>query len=73
MHGEIVDEEAGIVEGVQVWEAGRGQEHDDVPLGHEHHLSLHVQGVVLVLGHQVSVVLVLVFRAAALEYDIGRF
>ena len=39
MHGEVVDVEAGEVEGVEVFQVRRGQEHDHVPLSHEHHLA----------------------------------
>jgi len=39
MHGEVVDVEAREVQGVEVFQVRRRQEHDHVPLGHEHHLA----------------------------------
>ena len=39
VHREVVDVEAGKVEGVEVLQVRRRQEHDHVPLGHEHHLA----------------------------------
>ena len=47
MHAEIIDEQAREGESVQIWEGWRAQEHDDVPLGHEHHLALQVEAAVL--------------------------
>ena len=40
MHGEVIDEKSGLCHVVEVCQRGRAEEHDDVPLSHEHHLAL---------------------------------
>ena len=46
---EVVDEQPGPDEAVELVEDGAGQEHHEAPLGHKDHLALDVQGLVYLL------------------------
>ena len=53
MHREVIDVESGLLKSAQVSEDGCSEEHDEIPLRHEHHLSLDVEAVVNLLSHQI--------------------
>ena len=74
MHRQVVDEQPREGQVVEVVEGGRAEEHDDVPLGHEHHLALEVEARVALLAQEAgpaqvavaSIVLVHVIREGSL-------
>ena len=73
MHREVIDVEPRLFEAGNVCENGRGEKHDEIPVRHEHHLSLHAEVLVILVLNEVFVVicisLVNVFEATILSKE----